>query len=194
MPTAYDDLRILIVSSSEKGRDFLLGALKAFHAQFVSLAAASDARVRLSFERFDLVLVNAPLRDEFGADLAVHAADDAYAGVLLLLRADAYDQIAAQVADQGVLAIPKPIPHGLLDQAVRISLATRQRLLRAQKKTESLQKKMEEVRLVNRAKLLLIQKLGMTEAAAHRLIEKQAMDMRRTRADIAADLIRTYEN
>ena len=52
---------------------------------------------------------------------------------------------------------------------------------------------MEEIRIVNRAKLLLIEQLKMTEKEAHRYIEKHAMDRCVTRRDIAEKIISIYK-
>ena len=51
---------------------------------------------------------------------------------------------------------------------------------------------MEEIRLVNRAKWLLIDKLKMTESDAHRFIEKQAMNLGITKKEMAEKVIRSY--
>ena len=51
---------------------------------------------------------------------------------------------------------------------------------------------MNEIRLVNRAKWLLISELNMTEANAHRYIEKQAMDRCVSRRQVAEEIIKTY--
>ena len=56
----------------------------------------------------------------------------------------------------------------------------------------TVEEKMEEIRLVNRAKWLLIECLSMSEAEAHRYIEKQAMDRCVTRREIARGIIQTY--
>ena len=53
--------------------------------------------------------------------------------------------------------------------------------------------KLAQLRLVDRAKCLLIERRGMTEADAHRLIEKQAMDTRATRGEVATALIEEME-
>jgi len=53
---------------------------------------------------------------------------------------------------------------------------------------------MEEIRVINRAKWVLIKHVNMTEDEAHRLIEKQAMDTRTTRRAVAESIIRTYES
>ena len=51
---------------------------------------------------------------------------------------------------------------------------------------------MVEIRIVNKAKWLLISELKMSEADAHRYIEKQAMDQCITKRSIAEDIIKTY--
>ena len=48
----------------------------------------------------------------------------------------------------------------------------------------------EEVRLMNRAKLILIKMRGMTEAEAHRFIIKTAMDRCVKKRAVAEDIIR----
>ena len=62
-----------------------------------------------------------------------------------------------------------------------------------EKKSVSLQDKMDEIKLVNRAKWILITHLDMTENVAHRYIEKQAMDRCVTRRSVAEDILRTYK-
>ena len=54
------------------------------------------------------------------------------------------------------------------------------------------EEKMEEIRIVNRAKWLLISELKMDEPQAHRYIEKQAMDRCISKKEVAEEIIRTY--
>ena len=49
------------------------------------------------------------------------------------------------------------------------------------------------MRTVNHAKWLLIQCLSMTEAEAQKYIEKQAMDARISKRQMAENVIKTYE-
>ena len=62
-----------------------------------------------------------------------------------------------------------------------------------EKKNESLREKMVDIRVVNRAKWLLISRLDMTEEDAHYYIEKQAMDTRISRREVAEEIIRAYD-
>ena len=59
---------------------------------------------------------------------------------------------------------------------------------------EKLKNMVEDMKVINRAKLLLITCLNMSEEQAHRYIEKHAMDLRTSRLQIAKQIIRTYEN
>ena len=67
-----------------------------------------------------------------------------------------------------------------------------ERLCRLEQRTLSVEEKMKEIRLVNRAKWLLISELKMSEPQAHRYIEKQAMDRCVPKRDIAEEIIKTY--
>ena len=59
---------------------------------------------------------------------------------------------------------------------------------------ERLKHMVEDMKVINRAKLLLVTCLNMSEEQAHRYLEKQAMDLRVSKLQIAMQVIKTYEN
>ena len=59
---------------------------------------------------------------------------------------------------------------------------------------QNLEQKIEDIRIIDRAKCILISHLSMSEPEAHRYIEKQAMDMRLTRRKVAEQILKIYEN
>ena len=69
----------------------------------------------------------------------------------------------------------------------------RERMRQMEAKQATVEERIEEIRLVNRAKWLLIECLGMTEPEAHRYIEKQSMDQRISKREVAESVIRTYK-
>ena len=79
-------------------------------------------------------------------------------------------------------------------QSIKLLVAMQKKIRALETKASSLQSKMEDIRLVNRAKLLLIEQLKMSESEAHRYIEKRAMDTCVKRRKVAEDIIKTYEN
>ena len=75
---------------------------------------------------------------------------------------------------------------------VGILLSAREKLRKTEKKSLSIEEKMEEIRIVNRAKWILIRELKLDEPEAHRYIEKQAMDRCISKRIVAEDIIKTY--
>ena len=69
----------------------------------------------------------------------------------------------------------------------------REKLRKFEKTISSVEDKMQEIRLVNRAKWILIDVIKMTEEDAHYYIEKQAMDRCMSKAEIAKNIINTYK-
>lgn len=186
--------RSLIVSSSDKNTEYFRKLLPAGTFQPLdTVSSAGDARRLLLNTSYDLILINAPLPDETGLELACDAVARSGAGVLLLTRKEHFDAIVSRVTPQGILALPRPTTGQAVFQAVCLLCATRERLRVMERRNQSLQEKMEEIRLVNRAKWALIQYLNMTEADAHRFLEKQAMDMRVSKRQAAENILRTYE-
>ena len=109
------------------------------------------------------------------------------------MKAEHYPDIEAAAAPRGILTLSKPTTSQLFAQSVRMLCITRERLRSMEEKTATIEEKMEEIRLVNRAKWLLIEELKMTEQEAHRYIEKQAMDRCVTKRVVAEQILSTYK-
>lgn len=184
----------LLVGSSEKSQALLQSLLSGTGFSQCMLAQnGAEARRMLAQGEYALVIINTPLTDEPGIELAVKTAQSTLAGVILLVKAEMADIVSQKVEESGVLVVAKPVARQLFDQALRLSMTARNRMLILQNQNEKLQKKIEEMRMVDRAKCALIQYLRMTEQQAHRHIEKQAMDTRQTKMQVARDIVNTYE-
>ncbi|MFR4008733.1 MAG: ANTAR domain-containing response regulator [Christensenellales bacterium] len=100
--------------------------------------------------------------------------------------------MAHQVENEGIW-LWKTDEQSAVFQAVKLSLAAQRRMMGLQSENDRLQKKIMEIRLVDRAKCLLIENRGMTETEAHRYVEKQAMDLRITRREVAERILEQAE-
>ena len=89
----------------------------------------------------------------------------------------------------GVLVLAKPFTGVQFRQAVQMAAACCRRLDYLRQENDKLRDKIAQIRLVDRAKCYLIEHKGMSEAEAHRMIEKTAMDTRRDRAEVAAEIL-----
>lgn len=184
---------VLVVSSAQKFNETLTTLLPGtdyYPVTFVSNVAA--AKRALLEQSYDIVLVNTPLPDDFGTRFAIDACSRTGTVALLLVKSELHEQIHAKVVSQGVFTLSKPTSTQVITQAFKWMTAARERLRRLEKKATTVEEKMEEIRQVNRAKWLLIENLKMTEADAHRYIEKQAMDRCVSHRDIAQGIIKTY--
>lgn len=179
--------RVLIVTATAKSGEMLSQLLKSdSHPDSITIANdGADARRRLSEADYELIIVNTPLPDEFGHDFSTLAAHDTMAGVLLIAKAEIAEEVSARVEEEGVLVLPKPLNRTAVFQALRLLGAVRKRLLRLQNENHKLHRKLEELRVIDHAKCILIELQGMTEPEAHRYIEQQAMQNRMTKRQIA---------
>ena len=83
----------------------------------------------------------------------------------------------------------KPVSRLLFYQALHLLIATQNRWQRFDRENQKLRTKMEEVRIVARAKCILVEYLRMSGQQAHRYIEKQAMDMRTSKKDVMENIL-----
>ncbi|NLT13755.1 MAG: ANTAR domain-containing protein [Clostridiales bacterium] len=185
---------VLVVSSSEKFNATTATLLPVTDFYPVTLAkSVSEAQRKLLERAYDIVIVNAPLPDDFGMRLAIDVCASSDAGVLLLVKSELYNDVYAKVVEYGVMTLSKPTSVQLVAQTLRGLCATRERMRRMEEKQKTVEEKIEELRLVNRAKWLLIECLNMSETDAHRYIEKQSMDLRVPKREVAENIIKTYK-
>ena len=184
---------VLVVSASEKFNSSTLPLLPVTDYWPVhTVGSVAQAQRRLLEQPYDIVLINAPLPDDFGMRLAIDTCNTSGAGVLLLVKNEVYNDVYAKVVEHGVMTLAKPTSLSMVSQSLRVLCATRERLRRVEERQATVEEKIEEIRLVNRAKWLLIQCCAMTEGEAHRYIEKQSMDLRLSKREVAERVIKTY--
>ena len=184
---------VLVVSASEKFNQALpeFFPVPVFSPLNI-VSNVSSARQAVSERDFDLVIVNSPLPDESGVRFSVDTAGANNSVVLFLARPEQYDDAFDRLAEHGVFLMQKPLSRQTFQLAAGWLISARERVRKTEKKTQSIEAKMNEIRLVNRAKWMLISELKMTEPDAHRYIEKQAMDRCVSKQRIAEEIIKTY--
>lgn len=183
---------VLIVSNADAFNYSLKSLLPESRFSPVHFAESiSEAKRDVLDRSYDLVLINSPLPDETGTRFAIDLCTGSTMP-LIFVKNDLYAATYDKVAEHGVMTIPRPISKSMFIQALDFMVVGRERLRRLEKKTTSIEEKMAEIRLVNRAKWLLINELKMSEPEAHRYIEKQAMDQCLPRREVAETIIKLY--
>ncbi len=184
---------VLLVSAAEKMNTRLAAFFSGGGFELVTVVdSVAKAQRRLLNREYDLVIVNSPLPDDFGKKLAVDVVAESGGVSLLLVKSDMYDEISSSMIPRGVMVAKRPLDDSMIDQLLGIMCSVCERFKSVRKKTLSLEDKMEEIRLVNRAKWALIKSCHMTEEDAHRYIQKQAMDLCLSKKETAENILKTY--
>ena len=187
---------ILLCAGSDKNLEALSALVKSFiAAEVATVTSAADARRHISeFPETDLVIINTPLSDEQGVEMTVQMSENDFVPTVLVTGKETYDRSGAMIKARGVEVICRPVDKKTFCTAVEAMLTAGVVVARLKQESRELRESLEEIRLVNRAKAMLISNLNMTEAQAHRYIEKQAMDLRKGKKIIAQNILKTYYN
>ena len=184
---------VLVISAKENFNASLQSLLPESKYAPVQMVSSVSLAKRVLLERsFDFVFINTPLPDDFGTRFAIEISGNKGTVILLLVRNEVYEEVCDKVTEYGILTLPKPASKQMVAHTLNFMAGIRERLRKLENKSLSMEEKMKEIRLVNRAKWVLIDELKMPEADAHRYIEKQAMDRCVSRREIAEEIISTY--
>ena len=158
----------------------------------VGEAADGEAALRLAEETSpDLVIMDIKMPGMDGLTAAERLAETSDAAVLILTAFSQRD-LVQRAADAGAMGyLVKPFQKSDLMPAIDVALARHAQVLALKKESTDLSDQLETRKLVDRAKGHLIDSQNMTEAAAFRLIQKRAMDERRSIRDVAAAILET---
>ncbi len=182
-------LRALVICSDDESGKRVL-ALLSEEVSPIRCKTAPEAMPVLERGEAELVIAVEPFSQDVDGRLLPTLLKEERICLLVLTETDAPRPM---LTERGALALPCWAPDFLLQQAMQLLIATRRKLRKLENRAAKLEAHVEDMRLINRAKLLLVQQLKMTESEAHRYIEKQAMDTCRKRRAIAESIIRTYE-
>ena len=181
---------VLLVSSSEQFVELAKKSLPP--SRFMSIEqrkSAGTARRSILERYYNMVIINSPLPEETGIELAQDVTLSSNASVLIVSPKELYSEVSDRVTDYGVLVLAKPFPKGQMDKAIRFLIASQNKIRTLEDNATSIHRKMEELRIVDKAKFLLVEHRHISEDEAHRLIGKLAMDNGISRAKAAQRLI-----
>ena len=185
--------RILVVSYSEKSKALIQTILKdMFLSELSFVSSGTEARRIINQSKFDVAIINSPLKDENGIDISIHLMQNYDIPTILLCKNENADIVSHNAQKYGVIVLKKPFEKEQLLNSVRIALGFSQKLFNMQKKFALQEKKLNDTKIIYHAKCLLIEKEKLSENEAHKYIEKIAMDRRESKANIASIIAKKY--
>ncbi len=186
--------RVLILDDHAPSRTALAGAVALQGGEVVGHGSLVEDAVPLVRRlRPDVAVLAVGLPDGDGIE-AVRRIMALAPCPLILLTSRTEADVAARAVAAGVLGfLMKPLRHPELGPALDLAVSRFRELEAVRQENETLKRKLESRKLIDRAKGILIQRLGLTEPEAYRRLQKTAMDTRKPIAEVAQALLLTDE-
>ena len=183
--------KLLIVSSSDKDIEMLQSNIKVGF-NIMSVKSHTEAKKVSIVNNFDVIIID--LTSDYGINLAKEFIFSTMSQIILVVRNDLYDYASTSLESMGIITIAKPINKTFLNQVLKIAAANNARIKSIQQMNIKLSNQIKDLKLINKAKWILVSQSNMDEEFAHKYIEKLAMTRRKTKREIAESIIASYEN
>ena len=156
----------------------------------VGEAADGEAAVALAMElRPDLVIMDVKMPKMDGITAADKLNKEHIAPVVLL-TAFSQKELVERATEAGALAyVVKPFTPNDLLPAIEIALSRWAQIVALENEVSDLSERFETRKIVDIAKGILNEKMGLTEPEAFRWIQKASMDRRLTMKDVAVTIV-----
>ena len=181
---------VLVVSKDSKISSLISVMLTSPLFELTLCTDFNEARRKVNERNYNIIIVDSGESGDY--DFAVDISDT-QSTILLMVQPEYFDQISYRVEGYGILTITKPFDSFYFYNMMKIAIAVQYKMQVLNSQTVKLKEKMDEIRLVNRAKMLLMQTQNMTEQEAHHYMEKEAMNRCIKRTVLAEEIIKMYE-
>lgn len=180
--------KAIIVSQNDQAANMITHALKSTGYLNISrFSAVCEARRYIMSILADIIIIESPFNDD-GADFAIFAAEKTESVVILLCGRNIADELADKLSAYNILVLSNTISKRTLSDGIQL-LSTDTAVPLNIRESEEVMRRIGDIRLINRAKSMLMKYLKFTEPQAHRYLEKQAMNNRCSRLDSAKKII-----
>lgn len=186
-------MKIFINARSHEVADSVSAALSELNAD-ITCCCDDESAESAELSEYDVVIVSTPLRTEFGLNFLADAHRRTRASLICLVKTDIAEEVQERARFTGAFVLPRPFTKAALVQTVRMALLAGENIRRLEDENDRLSQKLSDSRLINRAKCCLIQYLNLTEEQAQQHIVKLSMETRRSKREIAEDILHTYGN
>lgn len=189
-PPASAPRRVVVAEDESLIRLDIVEILRDHGFDVVGEAGDGETAVQLATElRPDLVIMDVKMPQLDGISAAEKLSKNHIAPVVLL-TAFSQKELVERASEAGALAyVVKPFTPNDLLPAIEIALARYEQIITLEAEVADMVERFETRKLVDRAKGLLNEKMGLTEPEAFRWIQKASMDRRLTMQDVAKAII-----
>jgi response regulator NasT len=187
-------LRIAVADDEPDMRDYFRKILPHLGHQVVSVAATGRELIEYCrATRPDLVITDIKMPDMDGIDAAICLYKERPVPVILVSAYHDPELIARAEADHILGYLVKPIKQSDLEPTIALAMRRFEQFEALRKEAADLRQALEDRKLIERAKGLLMKKVGLDEQEAFRRLQKLAMDGNRRMVEVAQSILTAEE-
>ena len=187
-------LRIAVADDEQDMRDYFQQILPLLGHEVVGVARTGRELVDLCTSTHpDLVITDIKMPDMDGIDAAAQIYRQEAIAVILVSAYHDPEFIRRAEADHILAYLVKPIKQSDLEPAIAIATRRFEQFQALRKETTDLKQALEDRKVVERAKGILMKKAGLDEAAAFRRLQKHASDKNKKLLEIAQTILTAEE-
>jgi len=189
-----EQARVVVADDESIVRMDLREMLESLGYLVVGEAGDGESAVHLARElKPNIVIMDIKMPGMDGIEAGRILTEERISPVLLLTAYSQHD-LVERAKEAGVMAyIVKPFHEADLAPAIEVALRRWQEYRSLEKEVEDLKEALETRKLVDRAKGILMDTQGLSEADAFRRIQKTSMDQRKPMKEVAEAIVLAHE-
>lgn len=183
--------KVLVISSNKSASEALVKFLRdSFGCKPILVESAYQAKSYFDSDpSIELTVINSPLMDESGFELAEYIIEKTAANCIFMIKEDQAEKVNGRAEKIGVIVVGKPFSRTLLYQLIKTIDIAVNRSLKLYHENIRLEEKLNEIQTIDKAKFMLMEYKGMTEQEAHSYLEQYAMNKRKKKSIAALAII-----
>jgi response regulator NasT len=187
-------LRIAVADDEPDMRDYFRKILPRLGHQVVAVAETGRELVELCGQaRPDLVITDIKMPDMDGIDAAVQIYRVLSVPIILVSAYHDPELIARAEADHILGYLVKPIKQSDLEPTIALAMRRFEQFEALRREAADLRQALEDRKVIERAKGVLMKKAGLDEQEAFRRLQKVAMDTNRRMIEVAQMILTAEE-
>lgn len=172
-------IRVLIAEDDDNTRTVfseLLGTLG--HIVVAAVATGAEAISRTSIELPDVVLLDVHMPDGSGLDAARAISRENPGVAVILFTGDQTLELSEADAEEtsAIAFLQKPTPPRVLDAQIRLAVRRARAIQEARTDAAQARAQLEQRKLIERAKGILMRRTGSSEQEAYRILQRTSQD------------------
>ena len=172
-------IRVLIAEDDENARSVLIDLLAALGHLVVAEAGTGREAIERAIEIGpDVVLLDVHMPDGSGIEAAEKITSRFPNIAVVLFSGDQAISLSERdiTATAAIAFLPKPTPPKILDSTLRLAVTRARELSSARKDASDARQQLENRKVIERAKGILMRRTGSSEQEAYRILQRTSQD------------------